>query len=249
MTRSGGGTLLSRMGMLTGVGPTGMSGLPMRSRAMARWRTMRGNVLRTLAVVLIIASSAPAAPSPTRVFFMSLLLPGWGQKAVGTPHRAAAFASVEGTLLLGWIGFATMRGVYQDDYRGFAASVAGANVEGKGKQYFSDLAFYDTRLQHNQVALAFDQPEPVLYPVQDDWQWPTTADRLRYRHQFNRAKTMDQRVNYVLFAVSLNHLASAIDAAKQAGKRRRGEQTQDAPSSLRVAPLPDGGMVVWARRF
>ena len=176
---------------------------------------------------------------------MSLLLPGWGQVAVGAPRRAALFGSLEGGLLLAALGFRTMRGIYEDDYRSFAASVAGANVAGKGRQYFADLAFYETRLQHNQVALAYDQPNPALYPVEDDWQWPTTADRLRYRQRFNDAKTMDQRVGYVLFAVSINHLASAIDAARQAQKRQRGEKSGQQTSRLYVAPLPGGVMVAW----
>lgn len=216
------------------------------SRVMAR----AGRAIAPILACLVICSpSAVATPSPTKAFFMSLLVPGWGQMAVGTTSRAAVFASIEGTLALSGIGYGAMQGIYEDDYRGFAASVAGANVARKGRQYFSDLAFYETRLQHNQVALAYDGPEAELYSVEDDWQWPTTEDRLRYRHQFNRAKTMEQRVSYVLFAVSLNHLASAIDAAKQAGKRRRGDSVRDAPSGLSVTPLPDGGMVVWAWRF
>jgi len=229
---------------------------------MKELRTWRGNALRAraLGAVLLVsvgfgASSVEAGTSPRRAFFMSLLLPGWGQASLGTPRRAAVFASVEGVLLLSGIGFRSMRGIYEDDYRAFAASVAGANVHrtsshGNDRTYFSDLAFYDTRTQHNQVALAFEQPEPKLYPIEDDWQWPTTEDRLRYRHQFNRAKTMDQCVSYVLFAVSLNHLASAIDAARQASKQRKAERTTPSEAGLRVIPLPEGGgKVEWVWAF
>lgn len=172
---------------------------------------------------MTVACVAPAqAVSPRGAFFRSLLLPGWGQLAIDAPKRAAVFAAAEGALLAGAAGTAIMGNIYRDDYRALAAAVAGANLAGKGDGYFSDLAFYETRAHHNQAALIYDQPDPTLYAPEDDWQWPSTDDRMTYRRYWNRSRAMGQRLDYVLFAVSLNHLASAVDAAKQASRRNPG---------------------------
>ena len=185
------------------------------------------------------AKASRSDPSPRGAFLRSLLVPGWGQLAVGTPKRAAVFAIIEGALWMGTAGFYTMRGIYGDDYRACAASVAGANVEGKGSQYFNDLAFYDTRAQHNQTAAVYDESDPELYGVEDDWQWPSTSDRQRYRSRLNDWKTMKQRMAYAVGLIALNHLASAIDAGKTTARRQ-----SPTAVSLVAAPLKGGGQVV-----
>ena len=180
----------------------------------------RGSRACAAAAFLLAAGVLSPSPAvtPAGAFFRSLVLPGWGQLAVGAPGRATVFAAVEGTLFAGAVGTGVMRGVYRDDYRALASAVAGADIAGKGDGFFSDLAFYDTRAHHNQAALVYDQPDPTFYGSQDDWQWPTTTDRMRYRGYWNDSRRMDQRLDYLFFAVSLNHFASAVDAAKQASR-------------------------------
>jgi hypothetical protein len=130
---------------------------------------------------------------------------------------------------------------YADDYRGYATAVAGANVIGKSRVYFDDLAFYDSRTLHNQVARVDDQPDPFLYSVDDDWQWPTTEDRLRFRSRYNDAKKMNRNIDYTVLVITLNHLASAIDAAKT-GSRLRSATSES--SHVGFLQTYDGGMRV-----
>ena len=208
----------------------------------------RNHVCYHLALVVLIAGAVPGASigraetlSPKKAFFMSLLIPGWGQHALEMNGRATTFASIEAVSWLCFAGMTAMRDIYRDDYRAYASSVAGANVAEKDRTYFNDLSFYDTRIQHNQAALTFDQMDqggPILYGVEDDWQWPTQASRQRFRDRFNDAKKMDQRLEYLVLAISLNHLASAIDAAKSAG-RRDASATEHANVSF--VPIRGGG--------
>ncbi len=203
-----------------------------------------------LTMLLAAAALAPAAPpstggevplSPRGAFFRSLLVPGWGQVALGTGTRAAVFGGVE---LAGWTltaGFAAMKGIYRDDYRGMARGVAGANVADQPMRYFNDLAFYDTRVSHNQWAIVYDE-EPQFYGPEDDWQWPDDDARQRYRDQLNASKNMDQAIRYALGVIAINHLASAIDAAKTASRMRsKGPTAADARAGLRLGAVPAHG--------
>ncbi len=212
---------------------------------------LRAGIL--LASILATALSAPPAHavspargvSPRRAFFMSLVVPGWGQYAAGHTRRAAVYGAIEAS---GWLSVGGMRryeSIYTDDYRALAASVAGANVDGQPRTYFDDLAFYETRTLHNQVARVDEQPEPDLYGVEDDWQWPTTADRQRFRDVYNDAKMMDRNVSYALLAVTLNHIASAIDAAKLASRARRGTSARNGSGTqFGFAASHNGGRLV-----
>jgi hypothetical protein len=211
-----------------------------------RSRHQRGPVWHCkLILAIVVGMSATASPvrseepTPRRAFFMSLLLPGWGQHALGEKGRSATFLGIEAISWLGFAGIQTMRGIYEDDYRAYAASVAGADLAGKDRTYFDDLSFYDTRVEHNQAALVSDQMDdggPVLYGATDDWQWPTHEDRQRYRGRYNSARRMDQRLDYILLAISLNHLASAVDAAKIAGRHATERQVD-----IRFVPIYGGG--------
>lgn len=192
----------------------------------------------TIGLVMTLTSVADAV-SPAGAFFRSLIVPGWGQYALGKTDRALLFGGTEAALWLGVGWMSHLESTYTDDYRGYATAVAGANVAGKSRDYFDDLAFYDSRTLHNQVARVDDQPDPFLYSVEDDWQWPTAEDRLRFRSRYNDAKKMNRNIDYTVLVITLNHLASAIDAAKTGSRLRSA-----ASESSRVGFLPtyDGGM-------
>ena len=198
------------------------------------------------ALLVVMAASVASAgtPSPKGAFFRSLLVPGWGQVALGAGSRAAIYGGVE---LSAWVlvgGFTAMKHSYRDDYRGLARSIAGANTLNQPMSYYNDLAFYETRVEHNQWAIVNDD-EPQFYGAGDDWQWPSPDDRQRYRDRLNASKSMDQAVSYVLGCIAVNHLVSAVDAAKSAS-RIRADETAQARSSVRFAavPTPGGGAAV-----
>lgn len=200
---------------------------------------MRRTILIATVGLVMVCTSVADAVSPAGAFFRSLVVPGWGQYALGKTNRALVFSGTEAALWLGVGWMNHLESAYQDDYRGYATAMAGANVVGKSRSYFDDLAFYDSRTLHNQVARVDDQPDPFLYSVEDDWQWPSTDDRLRFRSRYNDAKTMNRNIDYTILIVTLNHLASAIDAAKT-GSRLRNAASES--SHVGFHPTHDGGV-------
>ncbi len=201
-----------------------------------------------LFALLMATASVTHAVSPRGAFFRSLIVPGWGQYAIGATDRALVFGGIEAGLWVTAAGFSAMGSIYTSDYRAMAASVAGAAVEGKPRKYFDHLAFYETRTQYNQVAV-IGGPDTEYYRLADDWQWPTTADRLAYRSRYNDAKRMDQAIRYVMLGVTLNHFSSAIDAGRKAGNMRDADTDSRPALGMNVIPLPDGGRMVFSLRF
>ena len=91
-----------------------------------------------------------------------------------------------------------------------------------------------------------DGPEAELYPVEADffWEWDRDESRLRYRELRNASQHAQRQALYVTGLVVVNHLVSAIHAARVASAEQA--QTGFAP---KVAVGPRGAAFFLVRHF
>ena len=196
---------------------------------------------------LMVPVAAPGM-SPKRAFLYSLLIPGWGQYAAGNDKSAGRFLGAEVGLWGGFFAFKKVEDVRVDNYRSYAAQHAQAITSGKDNQYFDDLGFYANRLQHNQFARYDDGPRAHLYPETTDffWEWDSEASRNRYKKLLNSSQSAQRQSLFFSGLVVVNHLVSAIHAARYAGGTERSDEHR---LDVRVAAQPNGFGVVLTRPF
>ncbi len=183
-----------------------------------------------LALLLLLPAGASAGKGQG-AFWRSLLVPGWGQRyATGGGGR---FFAAELAFWGGYLGFERLREVRRDQYRAFAATHADARPQGKDGEYFDDLGFYQSRLEHNQFARYEDGPEAAIYPLGRDffWEWDRQASRERYRQLRNSTAGAGRQALFMTGLVAVNHLFAAIHAARTAS----GEVRTD------IVPVPERG--------
>ena len=183
-----------------------------------------------LALLLLLPAGASAGKGQG-AFWRSLLVPGWGQRyATGGGGR---FFAAELAFWGGYLGFERLREVRRDQYRAFAAAHADARPQGKDGEYFDDLGFYQSRLEHNQFARYEDGPEAAIYPLGRDffWEWDRQASRERYRQLRNSTAGAGRQALFMTGLVAVNHLFAAIHAARTAS----GEVRTD------IVPVPEHG--------
>lgn len=183
-----------------------------------------------LALLLLLPAGASAGKGQG-AFWRSLLVPGWGQRyANGGGGR---FFAAELAFWGGYLGFERLREVRRDQYRAFAAAHADARPQGKDGEYFDDLGFYQSRLEHNQFARYEDGPEAAIYPLGRDffWEWDRQASRERYRQLRNSTAGAGRQALFMTGLVAVNHLFAAIHAARTAS----GEVRTD------IVPVPERG--------
>ena len=183
-----------------------------------------------LALLLLLPAGASAGKGQG-AFWRSLLVPGWGQRyATGGGGR---FFAAELAFWGGYLGFERLREVRRDQYRAFAAAHADARPQGKDGEYFDDLGFYQSRLEHNQFARYEDGPEAAIYPLGRDffWEWDRQASRERYRQLRNSTAGAGRQALFMTGVVAVNHLFAAIHAARTAS----GEVRTD------IVPVPERG--------
>ncbi len=196
-----------------------------------------------IALILLLPGVAEAGKAQG-AFWRSLLVPGWGQKYA--QGGGGGFLAAELALWGGYWGFEWLGQVRRDRYEAYAAERAGARPEGKRDDYFDDLGFYASRLEHNQFARYEDGPDAELYPVEAAffWEWDRDESRLRYRELRNASQHAQRQALYMTGLVVVNHLVSAIHAARVADTDQA--QTGFVP---KVAVRPGGTAFFLVRHF
>jgi hypothetical protein len=180
-------------------------------------------LLRLLVFCALVAPIAAQAMSPKRAFLYSLLVPGWGQYVAGNEKSAVRFLGAELGLWGGFFAFKKVEDVRVDNYRSYAAQHAQAQTSSKNSQYFDDLGFYSSRLQHNRFARYDDGPNANIYPETADffWEWDSEASRNRYKELLNSSDSAQRQSLLFSGLVVVNHLVSAIHAARNAGRHQQ----------------------------
>jgi hypothetical protein len=179
-------------------------------------RQLFSSPLASNTVDLQIQELSAKKKSPALAAMYSLLLPGLGEHyAEGWTGTGKFFSGFEGLL---WLGFAATD-IYgnslKDDALSFASSHAGVNFSGKDDQFFIDVGNFATTQEYNDVRLRDREPDR-LYDVNAGfgWQWDSDANRNLYRERRISGEDVLNNRKFIVTAIIVNHLASAINAAR-----------------------------------
>ncbi|MBN1465097.1 hypothetical protein JXA02_05000 [candidate division KSB1 bacterium] len=157
--------------------------------------------------------SQVALKNKGKAMFMSLLIPGLGQRYAEADGKAAVFFGIEIGLWLTYCGFTAHGDWRENDYKNLAAAHANVNLEGKNHTYFIDVGNFDDIYEHNEYRLR--QRDWANYYQDVDfwyWNWSSRAYRDKFDELRIASDTADNRAKFVLGAIVANHIISAIDA-------------------------------------
>ena len=164
-----------------------------------------------------------------KAFFMSLAVPGAGEYYAGNKKFTAGFLTAEG-LIWSFALVSKFQGeMWKRDYRNYAAQQAGANFSRDDDNYYRDMYEYPNSDWYNedQWRQARDQyPNDLasqaafvsdkLYAAEDAWRWQSDDEWSSYRSLRVRSRKALQRISYAAGSALLNHLLSAVNAARLA---------------------------------
>lgn len=193
--------------------------------------------------------------SPATAAFYSLLVPGMGEWYAGRFDIGRYSLIAEGTLWLSYYSLQRYGSWIRDDARSFAVIHAGASLAGKDDQYFVDLGnFMDTE-EYNAKKLTDRMPELLYDPDAGyRWRWDSDVKRREYRSMRVAGETVFNTSKFVIGAVVVNHLISAVNAVRLAKQHNDG-LTDGAgawrleSSVTRIGERPDGITVSVVRTF
>ena len=148
-----------------------------------------------------------------KAFFMSLLVPGWGQNYAGASTKRNMFLGLEIGMWMSYGGFTAYSNWREEDYKTFAATHAGVNLDGKNNTYFIDVGNFADIYEYNDYHL--QQRNSNKYYQDIDfyyWHWQNQASRDKFDQLRISADTAHNRALFMLGAIVANHVISAIDA-------------------------------------
>ena len=158
--------------------------------------------------------SNPEKKSAGLAILYSLLLPGMGELYAGNYNSGKYFTIADGILLSTYIGMNIYAGNKKDNYKSFAAANAEVNTEGKDDDYFATIGEYFSIDEYNDKK-ALDREFELMYNSDSYfWKWQSTEDRKIYRNMWSSSEQTYNDIRFVVGAMILNRVASAINAVR-----------------------------------
>jgi len=169
-----------------------------------------------------LAQQTDAAQTPSKkkaglAALYSLLLPGMGELYANGFSSGKYFLMAEGGLWITYAIFEIHGNDLRDAARAYSVSRAGVNPGGKDDQFYVDLGNFLSMDEYNDKRLRDREPERLYSAANGQyWLWDSDESRLAFREQRIASETSYNNRKFVGAAILINHIVSAINAARAA---------------------------------
>lgn len=176
----------------------------------------------------------PSIPKKTKksarkAFFLSLLVPGSGEYYVGYKNYAKGFIGAETVIWTAAVYNKYQGDVRRRDYIAYAAQQAGSNPGRTDDFYYQNVYEWPNSYWYNEdqwrQARELYPYDPAaqqayvsdkLYSSVDSWEWLNEGQWYYYRGLRVKSRNALHRISYSVGASVLNHILSAVNAARLA---------------------------------
>lgn len=159
-------------------------------------------------------TSVGGKKSPALAAFASLVVPGLGELYAGQYDVGKYSTIAEVSLWVIYTGLEFYSNQVRKDAINYAEVYAGADAQGKSSQFFVNIGNFLNTESYN-VKKIHDGTYGLIYNQPSyQWQWTSDAERTRFKDLRIKADSYLNYGRYTLAAIFLNHLVSAIDAAR-----------------------------------
>ncbi len=158
------------------------------------------------------AATEPEHKSPILAALISLVVPGLGEAYANRFEAGRYLVGSEAILWGGYAGLAVYTSDFQNDMENYAIARAGASAGSKGDQnYFAHVGQYQSSDLFNEEMLREGMASNLIANGQG-WSWAVKSDQLYFGQLRTKVQTLDNDRQFMLAAIVVNHLISAIDA-------------------------------------
>ncbi len=168
-----------------------------------------------LIVKEILPSETKTKKNAGLAIIYSLLLPGMGELYADNYSSGKYFTIAEGALWATFIGMNVYGNWQENRYKTYAQTYAGVNPDGKDEDYYATIGLY-TSIENFTIMkkhLNADNDE-MLNEQKFFWKWNSTEQRKTYRSMWTSSEQTFNDVRFVVGAMLVNRLISAINAVR-----------------------------------
>ncbi len=202
-------------------------------------------------------------PERARILLRSLTVPGWGQATMGRRTSAKWFAAAEVGVWTAFGAFRVQETMRRETAIRTARLAAGIELRGRDEEFQRIVGSFVSSEEYNLLVVARDaanlylldpyHPDMEGYRAYiaahslsgaDSWNWSSIESFRKYASQRKDAHRAGLRANTALAVGIANRIASAIHAARAAGRAPETEQPRSW--NFEVTPDPRDGDAVRA---
>lgn len=148
----------------------------------------------------------------------SLLLPGMGELYADAYDSGVYFTVADGVLWGTYVGINVYANWQKDRYISYAQSNAGITTANKDEDYYATISEYLNIDEFND-AKAFERNFDEMYNSNTHfWKWNTGEERKSYRDMWVSSEQSFNNLRFVVGALLLNRVVSAINAVRLVSK-------------------------------
>lgn len=144
----------------------------------------------------------------------SLLLPGMGELYADNYSSGKYFTIAEGALWTTFIGMNVYGNWQENRYKTYAQTYAGVNPDGKDEDYYATIGLYTSIESYNNEKALERRYDEMLSEQKFFWKWNSTEQRKTYRSMWTSSEQTFNDVRFVVGAMLVNRLVSAINAVR-----------------------------------
>ena len=167
-------------------------------------------MFKRLIIAFILSGVVMAKPFELNPVLKSSLIPGWGEAVLENNKRARLFYSIELSLWTACLATYTASFHQMLQYQSFAVEHAGVDADNKDHKYWVDIGNYVDIDQHNSEHLRWRYLDEI-YDESDRWLWDNKNNMKNFESMRIRSDMLAKTGEYVIGAIIMNHLLSAID--------------------------------------
>lgn len=183
----------------------------------------------------------------------SVLLPGMGELYAGDYSTGKYFTIADGVIWGFFTGFSIYGNNKENDYRSFAKSYGGVNVNGKDGEYFANISLYQNIDEFNTEKELNREFNEVYNISTHYWDWQNSSNRKEYRELWSSSETAYNNVRFAVGALILNRIVSAIFAVRAVNnfnKQQSNEISWKVNFEIQNQPnLPNNFVMNFQQRF
>ncbi|MCX7797832.1 MAG: hypothetical protein N2249_04325 [Melioribacter sp.] len=161
-----------------------------------------------------ISEILPKKKSPGLAILYSMLIPGMGELYANNYASGKYFTIADGILWGFFAGFNIYGKWKEDNYKTFAMTRGGVNLEGKDSDYFATIGIFISIEEYNRLKELNRDFYNVYDPKTFYWKWESENQRKEYRQMWLSSEQAYNNLRFVVGALILNRIISAINAVR-----------------------------------
>lgn len=180
------------------------------------------------------AANEEKRKSPALAVLYSFVLPGMGELYAERFDVGRYSLGAEAGLITALVSTIIYANSLASDYRNLARINAGITGD-PSAQFYKDIANYQSSAQFNEEQLQNRDFARVYSSA--TWQWNSEDNRRGYRNTLINSDAAFQASSYIVIAMGVNRVLSAINAVRFIGDFNTRYPVEDTTTGLRMIPI------------